>query len=173
MRRMNNMTGCASHRQLLTNMASAAQACGCIFVHDGANDGGLGTLKFTVNSPCVPLLLFWSALNAAGIAPKHSDRHKIVFACAYKFERLLSHRSHGQLGTVNRSSSMTPTALRAVPGPHGQLGTVKGSGVHLKFKGLVLHVMAITLLVGSALVVSCFPMEVRKFAQVPARALVC
>ena len=28
------------------------------------------------------------------------------------------------------------------------------------------------MLVGSALVVSCFPMEVRKFALVPARALV-
>ena len=42
----------------------------------------------------------------------------------------------------------------------------------MKFKGLVLHVMAMTLLVGSALVVSCFPMEVRKYAQVPARALV-
>ena len=99
------------------------------------NDGGLGTLKFTVNSPCVPLLLFWSAVNAAGIAPKHSDRHKIVFACAYKFERLLSHRSHGQLGTVNRSSSMTPTALRVVPGPHGQLGTVKGQRISLACHG--------------------------------------
>ena len=32
--------------------------------------------------------------------------------------------------------------------------------------------MAMIMLVGSALVVSCFPMEVRKFAQVPARALV-
>ena len=66
---------------------------------------------------------------------------------------------------------MTPTALRVVQGPHGQLGTVKGSGVHLEFKRLVLHVMAMIMLVGSALVVSCFPMEVRKFAQVPARAL--
>ena len=43
----------------------------------------------------------------------------------------------------------------------------------MEFKRLVLHVMAKTMLVGSALVVSCFLMEVRKIAQVPARALVC
>ena len=46
---------------------------------------------------------------------------------------------------------------------------MKGSGVHLEFKRL----MAKTMLAGSALVVSCFLMEVRKIALVPERALAC
>ena len=89
------------------------------FCSVAVNDGGLGTLKFTVahNSPCMSLCSnFWSAIKLG--LRLNSHRHKIVFARAYKF-------------------TMIP-------------------------------------LVGSCstLVVSCFPMEVRKFAQVPARALV-
>ena len=81
------------------------------------NDGGLGTLKFAVNSPCVPLLLFWSALMQLGLRLNTlTDTSRICMRLQVQTS-LISWTA----GTVNRSSSMTPTALRTVQDPMDSL----------------------------------------------------
>ena len=116
------------------------------------NDGGLGTLKFTAaNSPCPSTLLqlaadaSWSGTTIKyGMAP-NSDRHKIVFACAYSFDTtLLAGSRPGRVMLPDGGQEVGPGAREGSgrdpggcfecgilhntqePGPHGQHGTVKG-----------------------------------------------